>query len=181
MSSLATVRRSGHGWVIPLPHGGHARCGGPAMCQACQQEAADLAERRIEVVWAVRLAPGMVTADNRTVKWVNGRQIGFADGTVEEDVTWLPIRTDTTSPPAAPENPSAKQALAVVRGEYRRFLRDSARAQQSWERTIKAMIAAKNADASMAQIGVQVGLSRERIRQIINEWASPTDPNGGNP
>ncbi|MFI9591107.1 hypothetical protein [Nonomuraea sp. NPDC052265] len=27
-----------HGWVIPLPDGGKARCGGPAECQVCRQE-----------------------------------------------------------------------------------------------------------------------------------------------
>jgi hypothetical protein len=34
---------SGHGWVKPLAGGQVvARCGGPGMCKACQQEAADL-------------------------------------------------------------------------------------------------------------------------------------------
>lgn len=36
----------GHGWVRPLPNGAVARCGGPAICKKCQQEAADLKRSR---------------------------------------------------------------------------------------------------------------------------------------
>jgi hypothetical protein len=32
----------GHGHVRPRPDGAKARCGGPALCKACQQELADL-------------------------------------------------------------------------------------------------------------------------------------------
>jgi len=28
----------GHGWVSPRPDGAKARCGGPALCETCQQE-----------------------------------------------------------------------------------------------------------------------------------------------
>jgi hypothetical protein len=31
---------NGHGWVIPNPSGLKARCGGPALCPECAQEAA---------------------------------------------------------------------------------------------------------------------------------------------
>lgn len=30
----------GHGWVMPLPDGLRARCGGPAICGACSLELA---------------------------------------------------------------------------------------------------------------------------------------------
>jgi hypothetical protein len=30
---------SGHGWVIPLRSGARARCGGPAICPICAEEA----------------------------------------------------------------------------------------------------------------------------------------------
>lgn len=33
---------TGHGWVTPRPDGAVARCGGPAICHGCQQEAKDL-------------------------------------------------------------------------------------------------------------------------------------------
>lgn len=36
----------GHGWVTPLPGGLVARCGGPAMCKQCQDEAAELARTK---------------------------------------------------------------------------------------------------------------------------------------
>lgn len=29
---------SGHGWVVPLPSGAKARCGGPPMCLVCVME-----------------------------------------------------------------------------------------------------------------------------------------------
>lgn len=39
---------SGHGWVVPLPSGVKARCGGPALCPDCQDEAS----RRVRFVAA---------------------------------------------------------------------------------------------------------------------------------
>jgi hypothetical protein len=36
----------GHGHVKPRPDGGKARCGGPAICKACQEELGRLKEDR---------------------------------------------------------------------------------------------------------------------------------------
>lgn len=33
-----------HGWVVPLPGGAKARCGGPALCPDCQKERGELVD-----------------------------------------------------------------------------------------------------------------------------------------
>jgi hypothetical protein len=35
---LGTIEFIRHGWVVPLPSGAKARCGGPAMCAICRFE-----------------------------------------------------------------------------------------------------------------------------------------------
>jgi hypothetical protein len=34
--------RQPHGWVVPLPSGAKARCGGPGLCPMCRQELREL-------------------------------------------------------------------------------------------------------------------------------------------
>jgi len=36
---------SPHGWIVPLPSGAKARCGGPGMCSICQTELKELRAR----------------------------------------------------------------------------------------------------------------------------------------
>lgn len=35
---MSMSMRQRHGWVVPLPSGAKARCGGPGMCSGCQEE-----------------------------------------------------------------------------------------------------------------------------------------------
>ena len=177
MGSATTVRRSGHGWVIPRPDGAHNRCGGPAICGQCKAEAKDLAERGLEVVWAVRLAPGMRTDDDRVIEWVNGRQVGFTDGGVDEEVAWLPIRREPIG--RACSGDPGDTALNQVRSAYALYLEHAEHAGEAWGATVGQIIAARDAGVSMARIGAEVGLTRERVRQIINEWAPGVHVNGG--
>jgi hypothetical protein len=47
MPDFTQQRGSGHGWVFPNLDGSKAKCGGPAICQACarDQQALDAARR----------------------------------------------------------------------------------------------------------------------------------------
>ena len=38
---------SGHGWVIPLPNGARARCGGPGLCHLCNAELREQRDRQL--------------------------------------------------------------------------------------------------------------------------------------
>ena len=58
--SNAQASNTGHGHVRPRPDGVKARCGGPAMCRACQQELAGMPasadERYLRRLLAARVA-----------------------------------------------------------------------------------------------------------------------------
>lgn len=45
-----------HGWIVPLPNGAVARCGGPAICKKCQREKLELERSKRQPIKLVCVA-----------------------------------------------------------------------------------------------------------------------------